>query len=102
MTHQSQSDFSEYCVPGVFRVTFKTENKAFFKGSQNLLYDIGDFMVNLTDGKCENNSLLQDFQKNHIQDFSFDIVVRGKDYALEEKRIEAIKKAQREWNGEFY
>lgn len=42
------------------------------------------------------------FKKNHIQDFSFDIVVRGKDYALEEKRIEAIKKAQREWNGEFY
>lgn len=95
-------ELSKYTEPGVFRVEFVKENRAFFKEVPNVWYGAGKFIYDLHHGKCENDSLLKDYQKHGGDDFKYDFVVFGPEYADSEKLKQALEKAKSEWSGPLY
>lgn len=96
-------DITEMEGPGVFMVECIPEHRALFvERESNTFSEMIDYCDDLRDGVCENQELLEDFKKYGPDGFRPHLVISDYNLGDDDKRKQALRKAQEGWTGRLY
>lgn len=96
-------DLTRMSYGGVFIVECRSNNRAFFGGSQDEVWlSMQEFKNALIAGYCQFPEILNDLKNHGVDNFNFDVVVYGPEYRDTVRLVQKIKELQDNWKGGLY
>ena len=95
-------DVTEFTRPGIYQVECIETKKFFFGESEATFFTLRDIYLNMNEGICENQELLEDLKKYGIEGFRFWVVFTSVILYNPEYRKRMLEEIKESWDGDLY